>query len=103
MVKAEENDPHLLLRALKAGHFYASQGPAIDGMRRGDDTLAIRCSPATQICAVGPVALSEHVEGTSLTRATLSLDPFKGNWCRVIIRGTMSHQAWTNPMWLTDA
>ncbi|MEL6799483.1 MAG: CehA/McbA family metallohydrolase [Pseudomonadota bacterium] len=100
MVKSEENTPAPLLAALKAGQFYATQGPEINEVRRVDDTLAIRCSPATQVTAVGPVATAEHVCGTSLTRATLPLGKFAGAWCRVIIRDAIGRHAWTNPLWL---
>lgn len=100
MVKAEENDPEQLLEALKAGRFYASQGPRIDNVRRVDDTLVIQCSPAVQVFAVGPVASSAHASGTSMTRATLPLDAFAGGWCRVVVRDAMGRQAWTNPLWL---
>ena len=100
MVKAEENEPDHLLEALKAGRFYASQGPQIESVRRVGDTLVIRSSPATQVCAVGPVATSKHVLGTSLTRATLPIEIFEGEWCRVVVRDAMGRQAWTNPLWL---
>ena len=100
MVKAEENDPDQLLSALKAGHFYATQGPEIRDLRRDGDSLTVSCSPATQVFAVGPVATSKHVHGTSLTRATLSLETFAGTWCRVVVRDAMGRQAWTNPLWL---
>lgn len=100
MVKAEENEPNHLLAALKAGRFYATQGPEIAEMRRVDDTLVLRCSPATEVFALGPVAKSAKVTGTALTRATLSLGTFAGSWCRVVVRDALGRQAWTNPLWL---
>ena len=100
MVKAEENTPDALLAALKAGHFYATQGPSIFDIRREGETLEIECSPATQVYAVGPVAMSEHVTGNSMTRARLSLGKFAGAWCRLVVRDAMGRQAWTNPLWL---
>lgn len=100
VVKAEENDPDALLAALKAGHFYATQGPELTELRQVDDTLMIRCSPATQVFAVGPVSAATHVTGTALTRATLPLEKFHGGWCRVVVRDAMGRQAWTNPLWL---
>ncbi|MEM8632388.1 MAG: CehA/McbA family metallohydrolase [Pseudomonadota bacterium] len=101
MVKAEENDPDQLLASLKAGRFYATQGPEITELRRVDDTLVIRCSPATHVFAVGPVSSAEYVQGTALTRTTLPLEKFTGAWCRVVVRDAMGRQAWTNPLWLT--
>ena len=100
MVKATENTPDALLAALKAGHFYATQGPSIFDIQRDGETLDIECSPATQVYAVGPVAKSEHVTGTAMTRASLSLGKFAGAWCRLVVRDAMGRQAWTNPLWL---
>ncbi|MEM1265537.1 MAG: CehA/McbA family metallohydrolase [Pseudomonadota bacterium] len=100
MVKAEDNEPDKLLAALKAGQFYATQGPEISDLRRVDDTLVLRCSPATQVFAVGPVATAVHVAGAALTRATLPLETFDGSWCRVVVRDAMGRRAWTNPLWL---
>ncbi|MEO1423789.1 MAG: CehA/McbA family metallohydrolase [Pseudomonadota bacterium] len=100
MVKAERNDPGALLDALKAGRFYATQGPEIMDIKRVDDTLELRCSPATQVFAVGPVATAVHASGISLTRATLPLTQFDDTWCRVVVRDAMGRQAWTNPIWL---
>lgn len=100
MVKSERNAPEDLLAALKAGRFYATQGPAIEDVARDGDDLVIRCSPAAQITAVGPVAASTHAHGVSLTRALLPLAAFKNSWCRVVLRDAMGRQAWTNPLWL---
>lgn len=101
MVKAESNAPDALLAALKAGRFYATQGPVIEDLRREGDTLVLSTSPATHVFAVGPVATSAHVDGVSRTRATLPLDVFHGGWCRVVVRDAMGRQAWTNPLWLS--
>ncbi|MEM7730030.1 MAG: CehA/McbA family metallohydrolase [Pseudomonadota bacterium] len=100
MVKAEGNDPGLLLAALKAGHFYATQGPEITELHRVGDSLVLRMSPATEVFVVGPVANAAHVTGTALTRATLPLEKFAGTWCRVVVRDAIGRQAWTNPLWL---
>ncbi|MEO0960735.1 MAG: phosphotransferase, partial [Pseudomonadota bacterium] len=100
MVKAKENAPDALLAALKAGRFYATQGPEITDLSRDGDTLVLSCSPATEVFAVGPVSKATHVTGTALTRATLPLEKFAGDWCRVVVRDAMGRQAWTNPLWL---
>ena len=53
MVKAEENEPDALLAALKAGDFYASQGPEIHAAEIAGGALHVECSPAVSIAAVG--------------------------------------------------
>lgn len=100
MVKSTANEPVQLLDALKQGHFYSSQGPSIEDVTLDGNNLFIRCSASTQIFAVGSVAASCHIDGTSLTRAQLSIEKFRGSWCRVIVRDAMGRQAWTNPIWL---
>ena len=44
-VKAESLEPEALLAALKAGHFYASQGPRLHDVRVGRDEIVVETSP----------------------------------------------------------
>ncbi len=100
MVKAEANDPDLLLAALKAGAFYASQGPQIEGIHRDGDELIIETSPALRVHLAGPVSTSGFATGNSLTQARLSLAPFAGAWCRAVVTDEAGRKAWTGPLWL---
>ena len=100
MVKAMENTPEALLAALKAGHFYASQGPRIDDIRRDGDSLHVECSPAAQVLALGPGALSRAVPGPDLRQAELPLAPFEGGWLRIEVKDALGRRAWSNPLWL---
>ncbi|WP_421725061.1 CehA/McbA family metallohydrolase [Bauldia sp.] len=100
MVKAEENDPDQLLDALKAGAFYASQGPEIHGVVRDGDEIEVRCSPARSVLLLGPGRVTERVHGHTLTRARLPLEKFAGHWCRAVVVDAAGKRAWTNPLWL---
>lgn len=100
MVKARENSPDALLEALKAGHFYATQGPKIEAMHRDGSDLVVECSPVDQISLLGKGARSELVSGKGRTGARLPLDRFAGSWCRLAIRDASGRNAWSNPMWL---
>lgn len=100
MVKAEENTPESLLAALKAGHYYASQGPIIEDISRDGATISVRCSPAAQIVLLGNVSVGTHAAGTALTHAELSLERFGTGWARVVVRDAQGRQAWSNPLWL---
>lgn len=102
MVKSEENSPEALLSALKAGHFYSSQGPKIHDIRREGDALEIRCSPTSSILVVGPNSKGERLHGTDLTEGTLPLKKFHGSWCRAIVTDANGKRAWSNPLWLDD-
>lgn len=102
MVKAEENTPEALQAALLAGAYYATQGPEIHDIRRDGDALEVQCSEAVNILALGPGARAVFEFGTGLTSARLALEPFAGDWCRVVVRDAAGRRAWSNPLWLED-
>ena len=86
MVKAETNTPDALLEALKAGHFYATQGPEIHGIEMADKRITVRCSAAQNVIVMGRghAALATH--GASMTHATLPLAEFADSpWIRVMV------------------
>ncbi len=100
MVRAERNEPDLLLDALKRGAYYASEGPRIEAIARDGDSLEIACSPATAIILVGPRTWRQHALGSGLTSARLPLEPEPGTWRRLIIRDEHGKRAWSNPLWI---
>jgi hypothetical protein len=111
-VRAESLDPGVLLAALKAGHYYSSQGPTIEEIAV-DDTLAVRCSPAQAIYLsgrTGTVRKDGHILSgfesrfaDGITEAVFPLDAFTGDWCRVTVLDAAGKRAWSNPIWLEDA
>ena len=50
-VKAESLDPEALLAALKAGQFYASQGPRLLDVEVSRNEVQVKCSPVDADCA----------------------------------------------------
>lgn len=100
MVKAAELTPEALVQALHAGHYYASEGPEIHDIRRSGDMIEIHCTPARAIMLVGPISQSARAHGRNLTRATLPLDRFEGDWCRAVVVDAAGRRAWSNPIWL---
>lgn len=100
MVKAEANTEAGLLAALKAGHFYSSQGPEIADVRREDNHLVVTCSPASSLILLGEGRQRAAAYGDGLCEARLSLDPFGGSWCRLVIVDEAGRRAWSNPLWL---
>ncbi len=109
-VRAERLDPATLLAALKAGHYYSSQGPIIEAIRIEGDSLAVRCSPAQAIFISGqsgmtrkenrPLPRFQSRVGEAITEAVFPLDAFTGSWCRITIIDAASKRAWSNPIWL---
>ena len=43
-VRSEALEPGAILAALKAGHYYSSQGPEIHGVEVGKESVVVRCS-----------------------------------------------------------
>jgi hypothetical protein len=100
MVKALENTPEALLAALKAGHFYASQGPELRGLRHDLKSITVDCSAVVSVIVQGQATAARAVHGHSMTSATLSLDRFAGSpWIRVSVIDAAGRRAWSNPIW----
>jgi histidinol phosphatase-like PHP family hydrolase len=98
MVKAEENEPSALLAALKAGHFYSSQGPLIHSAEVIGGALHIECSPAANVAVVGRGCRAANVNRRQITRAEIPLDRFAGDWFRFVVTDAAGRNAWSNPM-----
>lgn len=100
MVRAERPEPELLLAALKAGHYYSSQGPDFTNIAIEGDEIRIESSPVREIYAVGRGSVNRRALG-ELTTATFPLEPFrKGGYCRVTLIDAAGKRAWSNPVWL---
>ena len=99
-VKAEALTPEALLRALKAGHYYASTGPQLHNVELQGAKLVVECSPARQILVTGESAGALRVSGGGLRGAEFDLSEVESRWLRVTARDEVGGRAWTNPIWL---
>ncbi|CAA9569027.1 MAG: Phosphoesterase PHP, N-terminal precursor [uncultured Thermomicrobiales bacterium] len=99
-VRAERLDPGDILAALKAGHFYSSQGPELRDIRATGGELHVACSPAAAIHLTGRGSLRRSQHGDALEGAILPLAPFRGGPCRVTVIDSAGKRAWSNPIWL---
>jgi hypothetical protein len=101
MVKAEENTPEALLAALKAGHFYSSQGPELRDVRLEGDVVVVECSAVSSVVAIGHGTGAKAVHGHSLTRAEVPLARLNNSpWVRVAVIDAAGKRAWSNPIWV---
>lgn len=100
MVKAEENEPDVLVEAMKSGNFYSSQGPLIHEFAVGGGKAHVACSPVSNIALVGRGTRVAHVFGRQLSTATLPTEKFAGDWFRLAITDATGKTAWSNPVWL---
>lgn len=97
MAKAASNAPDDLLQALRDGHYYASQGPVFEDIRRENDALLLTSSPVRSLMLSGPGTGSVRCHGTDITHARLPLDGFP-DWCRATAIDHMGCRAWTGPL-----
>lgn len=103
MVKARENTPADLLAALKAGHFYATQGPELRDVRVEGDHLVVACSAAVSVMALGQGTGAKAVHGASMTQARVPLDRLNNSpWVRAVVVDAAGKRAWSNPIWRQD-
>ena len=100
-VKAPSLTAEALVAALKAGEFYASQGPEFHHIEMIDNTIQIRCSPVTHIVVSGIGARYQCFHHASMTAAEATLpDRETTPYVRISITDANGHSAWTNPIWL---
>ena len=76
MVQAEACTPEAILASLRAGNFYATQGPRIS-VERTDRTLRIRTTPVQSIVCFTDTAWESHRAevGDGITEAEFVLNP----------------------------
>ena len=100
MVKAADNEPEALVESLKRGAYYSSQGPGIEAVDYGEDTVEIACSPASVVMVLGRGSAAAQQLGHDMTRVRLPLERVKGGgYARVVVADREGRRAWTNPVW----
>ena len=100
MVKSVENSPAALLAALKAGHFYSSQGPELKNVMIEDDHLVIESSAVVSAMALGHGTGAKAVHGHSMTQTRVSLARLNDSpWVRAVVVDAAGKRAWSNPIW----
>jgi len=99
MVKATTNEPDPLLAALKAGAYYATQGPTIHDIAWGEDSVTVTCSPAASVMVLGCGSRAAQRVEPGTTRASLPLEKLRnGGFARVVVADALGRRAWSNPV-----
>ena len=106
-VKAQSLEPEALLGALKAGHYYSSQGPQIHELAIEGDELWVASSPVNAIAVVGHNSRSAGKYGRAITEARIDLGMLgkswtkvkQSPWIRIVLIDAAGKRAWTNPIW----
>ena len=98
MVKATENQPEALLAALRAGHFYASQGPELLNVTFTDTAVEVTCSPVSTVIVQGAGTATQNQHGDGLTHVTIPLSRVAASpFLRVTVVDANGKRAWSNP------
>jgi len=99
MVKAAENTPESLLAALKAGHFYSSQGPELRDVVVLEDRVIVESSAVVAAMVQGTGTGAKAVHGASMTRTEVPLARLGASpWLRVTVVDAAGRRAWSNPI-----
>jgi hypothetical protein len=104
-VHCDRLDPDALLRSLKAGRYYSTQGPSFRELLLDGAQLRVETSEAYAISLngsgdrwqSGQERTSE--DGGPITRADFDLAPFRGSYGRVTVVDIAGRRAWSNPIW----
>ncbi|MFK4484939.1 CehA/McbA family metallohydrolase [Bradyrhizobium sp. USDA 336] len=100
-VRASDLSPESIVTALRAGHFYSTQGPRIHGLEITPDRLIVECSPCRRIIAAGRGAKAVVVPGDEITHAEIPLSGLKSPYIRLTFVDAAGSKAWGNPLWLS--
>ncbi len=106
-VKAQSLDPEALLGALKAGHFYSSQGPQINAIELVGKEISIATSPVDCITVVCGNSRTCVRYGKAITEASFDLKRLEQGWLlnkpspwfRVTAIDHAGKRAWSNAYW----
>lgn len=103
VARAKSLSPSGLMQALRAGHFYASQGPRIVNMSLQEGAVRVQCSPVARINFVCNTWRGRTVRaepGKTVSQASFSLR--EGiTYVRVECVDASGKTAWSNPIFLT--
>ncbi|MDR2101824.1 MAG: hypothetical protein LBP43_04570 [Treponema sp.] len=96
MVQADALKRESILEAVKAGCFYASQGPWVHVEQEGP-RLRVVCSPVAEIKVFAGVCVDGRFRnGELITGAEYKLNP-EVSWYRVEVTDEKGKKAWTSP------
>ncbi len=106
-VKSEGLGPDDLLRALKSGHHYSSQGPLLLDIRLDGKQIEIETSPVDSITVVCGNSRTCVRHGKAITSAAFDLAKLEKGWLlekispwfRVTAIDHAGKRAWSNPYW----
>lgn len=101
MLAAKECTEAAIVAALRAGDFYATQGPRFESVTLEGDTLRVRCSPVRAIVFPSDLTWGAKrvLTGDSLTEGEYAINRERfQRFVRVMIVDDQGRRAWTSPV-----
>ena len=100
MVKAIDNSPSALIKSLKAGNYYSSQGPEIHDLKLEDNKILVKSSPIQRLVVCGRSTCSQYIECENSEYNEITLVRCKNSpWIRIVLVDQFGRRAWSNPFW----
>lgn len=106
MVRATELSSAAIMKALRAGEFYATTGPVFHTIRTEKESVHCETSPVTKARLVGKGCLGERImvpRNSEITSFSFSLDPesavMRSPYLRLEVEDAAGRRAWTNTLW----
>lgn len=98
-LRAEALKEDRVLRALRQGDYFASQGPMFHRVVRDGGRITVDCSPVRRVLFLSNLVYSAGrcVQGEGLTRAEYSLLPGE-RFVRIVLVDDRGRRAWLNPI-----
>ncbi len=97
MVESNEADTQSILRAIRAGKFYATQGPEVHIEKVAPDKVRVVCSPVSQIAFQGNTTWAQGriIREDGLVKAEYTKSP-TDRFVRAEVTDVDGNKAWTN-------
>lgn len=99
MIQADARTPEAVMAALRAGRFYATQGPTFRQIEIVDGEVRVTCSPAETIIFYSALPWSDHRvrTGHNMTESVYRLERDE-KFIRVQIIDAQGRSAWSSPV-----
>ena len=102
MVAADGLNAGAILKALKAGTYYASCGPDFTSIRIEGNMLHVTCSPVDRIVVAAGGHRSFATSGDGMTEARIEISRTDFEFFRAVLTDRAGKQAWSNLYWMDD-
>ena len=107
VLRSAQRSEAAILAALRAGHFYATRGPLLEGLSLEGDKLRVACSPCREAAVLSAAEGSGWTTGIvphlrrPFTQVALPIQNREA-WLRVELWDERGRKAWSNPFHLDE-